>query len=246
MVSAPASAQQRLLELQRVDTALAQAEHRRQNLPEAKEREQVAVTLGERQSELARARTRAHDASLAAAKADADVEQVRNRRDRDQQRLDAGQGSAKDLGNLIHELESLAQRQSDLEDAELEAMEAVEEAQAAVDALEREVAALGEKRDALTRTLGEATAGLDSTVAGLTAQRATVLPDVPEALLTLYDRIRQSASGAGIGAAALQDGRCSGCRMSMSPTELSRVNGLPADEVARCEECRRILVRVPA
>jgi len=50
--------------------------------------------------------------------------------------LDSGAvNDPKQLLNLQHELESLARRQSDLEDLELEAMERVEGAQAAVQVL---------------------------------------------------------------------------------------------------------------
>ena len=60
------------------------------------------------------------------AKAEADVQLVRDRAARDQARLDAGTGTAKDLQALQHELDSLARRQSELEDVELEVMERAE------------------------------------------------------------------------------------------------------------------------
>ena len=44
----------------------------------------------------------------------------------DQAKLDSGQGSAKDLQALQHEITSLAARQSALEDVELEVMERLE------------------------------------------------------------------------------------------------------------------------
>ena len=78
----------------------------------------------------------------------------------------------------------------------------------------------------------------------LAAERAALVPELPADLVTLYDRIRSSSSGAGIGAAALHNGRCNGCRMPLAPTELSRIEKLPPDEIVRCDECRRILVRV--
>jgi len=47
----------------------------------------------------------------------------------------------------------------------------------------------------------------------------------------------------GMGAALLRLGRCEACRLEFSAQELSRIRTAPADEVIRCEECRRILVR---
>jgi predicted nucleic acid-binding Zn-ribbon protein len=37
--------------------------------------------------------------------------------------------------------------------------------------------------------------------------------------------------------------RCEGCRIELSGSALAAVASAPADEVMRCEECRRILVR---
>ena len=85
------------------------------------------------------------------------------------------------------------------------------------------------------------TADLDSEEARLAPQGGE-LPAGP--LLGLYERVRTSMNGGGVGAAALQDGRCEGCRMPLAPTEIARISSLGADAVVQCDECRRILVRV--
>jgi hypothetical protein len=46
-----------------------------------------------------------------------------------------------------------------------------------------------------------------------------------------------------VGAALLRGGRCGGCRLELSGSERARVKAAPPDEVMRCEECRRIMVR---
>ncbi|HEY5247070.1 MAG TPA: hypothetical protein VIJ15_01265, partial [Dermatophilaceae bacterium] len=73
--------------------------------------------------DLVRARTALQDVQREITKADTDVQLVRERTGRNQARMDAGQGTAKDLLALQHEVESLARRQSALEDIELEVME---------------------------------------------------------------------------------------------------------------------------
>ena len=60
------------------------------------------------------------------------------------------------------------------------------------------------------------------------------------ALLALYEKIRESS---GAGAAMLRARRCEGCRLELNPQELQRIRSAADDEVVRCEECRRILVR---
>jgi uncharacterized protein len=64
---------------------------------------------------------------------------------------------------------------------------------------------------------------------------------LPAELLALYEKVRASSSG--VGAAALHRGRCEGCHLQLNTTDLNRLRDAPAEDVVRCEECRRILVR---
>ena len=73
------------------------------------------------------------------------------------------------------------------------------------------------------------------------AARAPAVAGMPEDLLSLYDRLRELKGG--VGAAALRARECGGCRLSLDPAELTRIRGASMDEVIRCEECQRILVR---
>jgi predicted nucleic acid-binding Zn-ribbon protein len=57
----------------------------------------------------------------------------------------------------------------------------------------------------------------------------------------LYEKVRAASSG--VGAAALRRGQCEGCHLQLNTTDLNRIREADPDEVLRCEECRRILVR---
>ena len=48
-----------------------------------------------------------------------------------------------------------------------------------------------------------------------------------------------------MGAAELRARQCSGCQLGLDASELSQIKSSPADQVIRCEECQRILVRTP-
>ena len=50
-------------------------------------------------------------------------------------------------------------------------------------------------------------------------------------------------AGHDVGAARLEDGRCNGCHLELSPRDLDDLRRLPDDAVATCEACGRILVR---
>ena len=172
------------------------------------------------------------------------MEQVRARRTRDRDRMDQGLvTNPKDLQRMQHELESLERRIATLEDQELEVMERLEEAQKSHDELRGQVADADARLTALTAARDEKTAALDADLAEVQAARAPAVDGMPEDLLSLYDRLREQKGG--VGAAALRARECGGCRLSLDPAELTRIRAAATDEVIRCEECQRILVRTP-
>lgn len=243
MTSAPAADQARLLDVQALDTRLSQLTHRRRTLPEHTALTDLDARLRTVRDRLVAAQTIAADVARGLAKADADVEVVRQRAARDQARLDAGTGSAKDLQAIQHELASLARRQSDLEDVELEHMERADQAQAATTALEAERDELERQGAEVVARRDAAVAELDAEAATVTAERAGAAAGLDTGLVVLYEKVREAQGG--VGAAALRSRRCEGCRLELNTTDLSRIRSAPADEVVRCEECRRILVRLP-
>ena len=241
-LNADPAAQARLLDLQADDTRLSQIAHRRRTLPEAQSLAELDTRIQRNADELVAAETIASDLAGELDRAEADVEVVRERSRRDQGLLDSGTiGDPKQLQSLQHEMQSLARRQSELEDVELEIMERVEGARAAVAHLQTEGARLETERAIVAETVDRLMGELASEQAGVEADRADVAAQIPADLLTLYEKIR--ADHGGVGAAHLHRGSCQGCRLELPPHELERIRAAAADEVMRCEECRRILVR---
>jgi len=243
-VKASPEAQLRLLELADLDTELGRLDHRRQSLPEHAELTRLAARSAEVGDGLVGADTGLADLGREQSRAERDVDQVRARIDKDRQRLDTGQvSSARELESLQSEVASLLRRQSDLEEIVLDLMERRESVQAERDRLAAEQAAVAagaasaaERRDAALQEISEQQAKAAD-------KRAGVGAGVPADLLALYDRLRETHGG--IGAAALRGGRCQGCHLSLNTVDLNVIRQAPADEVLRCEECRRILVRTP-
>ncbi|WP_227487334.1 zinc ribbon domain-containing protein [Nocardioides malaquae] len=231
-----------LLDLQEIDSKVVQLRHRRATLPQLKE---LATLEGERSGILDRvrdARIVVDDLTVEQTKAEADVEQVRVRRVRDRERMDSGQiSNPKDLQRMTHELESLERRVSTLEDAELEIMEKLEEAQAVLTRAEQELAGVDQRVADLEAERDAQWTEIDAELEQVSATRAPVAERVPADLLALYERLRESKGG--MGAALLRARECGGCRLTLDHSELARVKAAPADEVVRCEECSRILVR---
>ncbi|MEP6817225.1 MAG: C4-type zinc ribbon domain-containing protein, partial [Marmoricola sp.] len=124
---------------------------------------------------------------------------------------------------------------------ELEVMEKLEEAQTAFDRVTVELTAADAQAIALGAARDDRTAGLHRDLDGLGAERATCIDGLPADLMDLYERLRTQKNG--VGAAPLRARQCGGCRLQLDSSDLARIGKAPTDEVIRCEECNRILVR---
>ncbi len=184
------------------------------------------------------------DLKRAQGKAEADVEQVRTRIDRDRKRLDAGQvSSPRELENLQSEIASLARRQSDLEEIVLDVMERREANQGRRESAAAERDEIAATREVVTARRDAALGEIGEQAGKASDRRAAVASEEPQDLLDLYERMRVQHGG--VGAAALRGGRCEGCHLSLNTVDLNTIRAADPDEVLRCEECRRILVRTP-
>ena len=211
-------------------------------MPEIAELSDLAQQQQKVHSSLVTAQTEVSDIAREQDKLEADIDQVRQRMTRDQQRLDAGSvSSAKELESLQHEIGSLSKRQRDLEDVELEVMERLEVAEGQAFALAAEQERLTAAVEDAERRRSDALAAIDRDVEYAQQQRATVVPNVSEELLTLYEKLRAQLDGVAV--VAIKQRRCDGCRLDLSATDLGRVRSAAEDEILRCEECRRIQVR---
>lgn len=187
------------------------------------------------------ARTDRSDVEREQTKAAADTEQVRQRAARNQQRLDAGTLPAKDLAGLQHELASLAKRQGDLEDVELEILQRLEDIDTRLSDVAGQTAEVQAERELAVARRDATFAEIDGEAASSGGFRTTLGGQIDPALIALYEKVREQQGG--VGAAALQHRRCQGCRIELNTVEINRIRAAPEDEVLRCEECRRILVR---
>lgn len=233
--------QLRLLDLQAVDTALAQLAHRRRNLPELATIAGCDQRAAGVRSRLVEAETSLADLDAEQRRLEADVDTVRQRADKDQRRMAASGVPAKEIAGLQHEVTSLARRQGVLEDELLELMETRETAEAQVGELQAELQAILAERGVAEAARDEVFADVDDAIAKRRAERDRLAATLPADLLALYDKVRETSGG--VGAAMLRQRRCEGCRLELSGSELGEVRAAKAEAVLRCDNCRRILVR---
>lgn len=241
-LKADPTAQQALLAVQDLDTRADQVRHALATLPELAEIASLRSSVGDLERSRMDEQFAVDELTEEQAKIDADVEAVKARRTRDRDRIDQGLiANPKDLERMNHELESLDRRISALEDQEIEVMERLEEAQGTLERTAQELHATRERGAALVASRDEKTAAFQAELAELGAQREPLVADLPADLLALYDKLRTAKDG--MGAAELRTRACGGCRLTLDPAELARVRAAAEDDVVRCEECQRILVR---
>jgi uncharacterized protein len=229
----------RLLDLQTEDTAITQLELRWANLDEAKQLAELNAALSELEADLEIAGKQRDEIARDQSRLEGEIKLLEDKTTREEQRMFSGSvANPKELSALQAEVASLKRRQSDLEETLLEVMV---QAESASETWQR----LGSEREstaARTKELGEEVARIkaeiDADLAKHQAQREAVVPDIPEKVMTLYDRLRSQKGG--IGAAALVGGTCEGCHTQLSNKEVERLRG--EGGLQRCENCRRILV----
>ena len=235
------AAQQHLLSLAELDSEIGRLRHAAKNLPQ---HARIADLMKNRQAvtdDLVAATTRTTDLELSVRRAESDLVPVRSRLERESRRIDDGSVTdPKVLRGLVEEVERIKRRITELEDVELDLMEQLEDITVKRDELavrkngvEDELRAEVAARDAeVSRLSGEAR--------DIASSRAVEAGKVPTALLTLYEKIRAHS---GLGAARLHRGRCSGCQLELTVSDLDTYRRAPENEVLRCVECDRILVR---
>lgn len=241
-MKASKSAQEKLLALQALDSSLIQLDHRAKNLPVLKILDEKTIAHASARDLCVAAETEKSDIKHELSKSEVDVEQVVSRIERDEKRLASGQGTPKELEQLQHELGSLAKRRAELEEIELEVMVRIE-------ALDQRISSLSKERDSLHEEVIKFSKEKDAALEEITraknattSERVALAGEIEPELLAVYEKIRANADG--IGAARLHAGQCQGCHLTINAADLSRITSLPDDEVVRCEECRRILVRI--
>lgn len=234
--------QQRLLDLQAQDSTLARLRHRRDTLPETQRLAELTARATELNGRRVEAETAVSDLAREQARADAEVEQVRARKTRDEERMASGAiSSPKDLTSMEHELGALTRRIATLEDAELEVMERLEEVQTRRDEVGAELDAVRAEMERARTAWDEATGAIDAEADTARSEREAVVRTLPTDLLELYVKVRDQYGG--LGAAALRSRRCEGCRLELNGADLREIAAQDPDEVLRCPECSRILVR---
>jgi predicted nucleic acid-binding Zn-ribbon protein len=240
-MKATPSDQRSILDIQGFDFATTALNAKAAALPEIAAVASLTIKANNARDLRIAAETELSDVKRELSRAETDVEQVVSRITRDESRLASGTGAAKELEQLQHELVSLNNRRSELEEVELEIMMRVDGIKERISTLQEEEAALALEIASLEMSKENALTVIGADLSAAAQERTKTLASVNPELIALYEKIRSSNNGTG--AAALVGNQCKGCHLTLNTIELQRIAGLAEDELVRCEECRCILVR---
>jgi predicted nucleic acid-binding Zn-ribbon protein len=142
---------------------------------------------------------------------------------------------------MEHEITSLKARQLDVENQEILLLEQLEE-------IETKVKKLTNQKDSLTAELTIASDKLRRELADLkqkadsvNANRKEISGQIDEQLMQRYQKIK--SEHAGLAAARLINGACSGCNISFSTIEVQDIKANDPELIVQCDNCSCILVR---
>jgi len=242
LVKATVAHQNLLIELQKIDTTIISCGVRLANLPEIEQIKAIHKRLEDAAIELKVVETELEDVSIDLRRSEVDVEAVVERMKKDEARLNSGAASPKELEQTQHELATLAKRKAELEDGELEIMMRFDSVKKRLDELANDEVGLKQLELELNVRLENSKSEINSELESAKVARAVLVPQIETSLYDLYEKVRASANG--VGAALLIGNKCDGCHLEINAIERERIKGLDAEEVLRCEECRRILVRI--
>ena len=231
-----------IFELQLLDNEIMQANTKLKSLPEIEQLLHIDKRIVTATEELATVKAEADQIALELRRGEVDVETVTDRIKKDEARLSSGNATPKELEQLQHEVGTLKKRQEALEEIELEIMVRSEAITARTNTLTTDLASLETLKAEINQRLTTASGEINTVITNKQSDRVKVVVKIEKPLIDLYEKIR-TASG-GVAAAALVGNKCNGCNLAINAVEMERIKSLAKDELLRCEECRRILVRI--
>ena len=226
-----------LLELQRCDARLMDAQKRRDAIP--KRREALKAALLAAQAAHERAKKDLDAARLARRAHEKEIEVFQSESAKlDRQLLDVK--TNKEYTAMLHEIELLKAKRGDRETQVLECFEREEALQALIKRAEQDIKEEETRIRAGEGEFDKEVATLDQTIHSIRTDRDQVKPRVPASLLSRYDRLASSRDGVAV--AEVRKAACGACFTGLTPQAMQEVRR--NDAVMTCEQCGRLLIWV--
>ena len=230
---------QRLIELQRLESAIADARSKIATHPQRIAEADAQLAAAAQMLEAAKDRLKDnHDARRALEK-DVALYQGRLAKFKDQQ---AAVKTNREYQALGHEIETA---QHDLGGVEEKMLERMVEADAiALDVKQAEAVAAARRKEieAAKQQLGDELIALESALRTATDARTALLANIEPHLVATFEQVARVRKGVAV-TMATRDGLCSVCHVRLRPQVFQQVR--QNDTIIQCDSCQRILYYVP-
>lgn len=230
--------QETLLELNRIDLQFRRNQKQIDVINRGEQVQAQRQLLLANSERLLVARNELDALELELTRAETDLNLVEGRIAKDETRLQQS-SNQKDVQGMQSELQSLAKRKGELEDAELVLLERKDEILANLKTIELERAGIQKTLEALESEQTSGLAKLNSGQQLLREDRARNLGLLTAEVAEHYEKLFSR----GVGVGRLDGLICDACGMTLSGDSIDAVSNAPADELAHCGECGAILVR---
>ena len=141
----------------------------------------------------------------------------------------------KELTDLQHEDELLKARRAQLEDKDLSLMEQVELTTKSISALDNGLKKAESEWQSQHKQLTADLEKLRAAIAGLKQKRETLVAGIDPQEVAVYQEVKKQR---GTAVARVEQGLCTGCRITLPVTEFQRAR---SGALVRCSSCGRIL-----
>ena len=237
--SAPTTIPELLLALQAVDTQADQLGHRRERSPLRDDLASATAAMRAWEQQRAALRSRIDELGTSIEAAEHRGAELLAHRVRLEQQMKTVI-APREAEALMHEMATLTDQIDELDGTELESLE---EQSTLDDQLSEHLGGeeplrtrLGLADDALAAEVSD----IDRELAELAGRRTELRDQLPEALLSTYDRKRAAL---GVAVAPLVGKQCQGCHLELSAAEIDTVKDEAADTgVTDCPDCGRLLI----
>lgn len=226
-----------LLDVQELDLEIDRLLHRRAHLPELERYRLAQEQIDDLDRRIEVARGDLRQIELDTDKAEGELEMLEEKLRQQETRLFAGGMSSRETEHMRLEVQGLRGQKGVSEERVLALLDRLDPAREDLTRLEAERQVLAEEKAELEAHITDEWRKIDAELARKEERKREAVTPIPADLVELYERLRSTKEGVGVG--RLDDDTCGGCHMRLSPTEVAEVRRA---DPPRCVHCRRILV----
>ena len=230
---------ERLIELQRLESAIAGAKGRIATHPQRVADADARLAAAAQALETVQGRLKDNQESRRALEKDVALYQGRLAKFKDQQ---SAVKTNREYQALGHEIETAQQELGTAEEKVLERMMEADAIAADVAQAERELAAQRKEIEAEKQTMGEELAEAERSLAAATEARSALVGQIEPRLMATFEQVARARKGVAV-TTATRDGLCSVCHVRLRPQVFQQIR--QNDSVIQCDSCHRILYYVP-